>query len=450
MLFIIRLFHITYPPLETAHSWRQSDVLMVARNFYESSPNILYPRIDYGGNSSGITGMEFPIFNYLIYLLSIVFGYNHFYGRIINLTISTFGCYYFYKILKEYFSEKTAFYSTIILMSSLWFAYSRKAMPDIFATSLVLIGLYYGFQYLFNSSHWYQLAFYFILVSFGILSKISAGYLMALLLFPLMNNEVRLRKKIILTTLSAISLSAIVVWYFIWVPHLTKLTPLNSFFMGVSFTEGINGLFLNFNDTMEKFYFTAMGFSGCCIFITGLYYSIKKKNKAVLSIFCLLTIAFAIFMFKMGRNFSIHTYYILVFIPVMAFLAGYAINNIKQHWLRVLLLMVIFLENVGNQWTDFSPRKERMEMIRLEEIIDSNTESEDLIAINMIDPIGLYMAHRKGWKLEDYQLIDPIYLADIRKEGCKFLVVIQFENKGNINLNFPVLFEDDFFRLYQL
>jgi hypothetical protein len=43
IFFIIRLFHITYPPVETAHSWRQSDVLMIARNFTEVSGDISLP-----------------------------------------------------------------------------------------------------------------------------------------------------------------------------------------------------------------------------------------------------------------------------------------------------------------------------------------------------------------------------------------------------------------------
>ncbi|MBN1597984.1 MAG: hypothetical protein JW894_06795 [Bacteroidales bacterium] len=72
IFFIIRLFHITQPPIETQHSWCQTTVLMGARNFYEIEVNILYPRLDFAGEKSGITGMEFPILNYLIYLVSLV------------------------------------------------------------------------------------------------------------------------------------------------------------------------------------------------------------------------------------------------------------------------------------------------------------------------------------------------------------------------------------------
>ena len=67
VLFIIRLIGITNPPLEVEHNWRQTTVTMVARNFLEVDNNIFYPRVDFAGDKTGITGMEFPLLNYMIY-----------------------------------------------------------------------------------------------------------------------------------------------------------------------------------------------------------------------------------------------------------------------------------------------------------------------------------------------------------------------------------------------
>ncbi len=83
---------------------------MVARNFYEVNNNIFYPRLDIDGEKTGVTGMEFPVFNYAIYLLSLVFGYEHWYGRLINLLITSIGIYFFYKTIKKYFDEELAFF----------------------------------------------------------------------------------------------------------------------------------------------------------------------------------------------------------------------------------------------------------------------------------------------------------------------------------------------------
>ena len=52
--FILRLIGITNPPLEVGHNWRQSLTDMIARNFVEGNPNLLYPQIDMAGNQNGI------------------------------------------------------------------------------------------------------------------------------------------------------------------------------------------------------------------------------------------------------------------------------------------------------------------------------------------------------------------------------------------------------------
>jgi hypothetical protein len=62
---IIRLVNITLPPVEVGHNWRQSTVLMVARNFFEGPFDLMHPKVDMAGDLSGITGMEFPLLNAL-------------------------------------------------------------------------------------------------------------------------------------------------------------------------------------------------------------------------------------------------------------------------------------------------------------------------------------------------------------------------------------------------
>jgi len=89
IFFLIRLTGITNPPLETEHNWRQCFTAMIARNFLEQSPNILYPQIDMSGNQPGFIGSEFPLFNYIIFLAAKIFSYQHWYGRLINMIISS-------------------------------------------------------------------------------------------------------------------------------------------------------------------------------------------------------------------------------------------------------------------------------------------------------------------------------------------------------------------------
>ncbi len=175
VFFLIRLIGITNPPLEVGHNWRQTTGLMVARNFLEVDPNILYPRVDDNNGQTGIIGMEFPTMNYLYFLVAKIFGYTHWYGRLINLIVSSLGLFFFYKIICNIgIKERIAFFATIFLSASIWFAFSRKMMPDTYCISLMFIGLYYGLRYL-KEGKLYQILLYIIIASLAVLSKIPAG-----------------------------------------------------------------------------------------------------------------------------------------------------------------------------------------------------------------------------------------------------------------------------------
>ena len=101
-LLIIRLYGITNPPTEISHNWRQSFTNMVARNFAENG-DICHPSVDMEGGKA--VAMEFPLFSYIIFLFNNFFGFAHWYGRIINLLITTAGVYFFYRIVKEIHSH---------------------------------------------------------------------------------------------------------------------------------------------------------------------------------------------------------------------------------------------------------------------------------------------------------------------------------------------------------
>src|SRR5688572_28681282 len=148
LFFILRLYGITNPPLEVGHNWRQTDGLMIARNFYERDANIFYPTVDVAGEKTGIVGSEFPILNYIIYLTSLLFGFEDWHGRLVVLLFSSIGTFFFYRLIRRYYDEPSAFIATIFLLISYWFSYSRKIIPDVFAASLCLVALYYCFRYL--------------------------------------------------------------------------------------------------------------------------------------------------------------------------------------------------------------------------------------------------------------------------------------------------------------
>ena len=275
--FLIRLIGITNPPLEIGHNWRQCLTNMVARNFLEIDANIFLPRIDIAGEKTGIMGAEFPLFNYLIYLASLVFGYEHWHGRWINLIVSTAGIYHFFLLVKELFTKKIAAYATLILTVSVWFDFSRKIMPDTFSVALVLIAFYHGFRYLKNGN-WGRLALFFSLMTVGILSKLSALSLMSFLLIPVLIPQVKISRKIGIVVTSVVSVGLVGAWYFYWVPNLAEAYGYMLYFPR-SLAEGAAEIAALWQLALEKFYFSAFhSYVAFVCFLVGMYWTFSTPQ----------------------------------------------------------------------------------------------------------------------------------------------------------------------------
>ncbi len=223
IFFIVRLVGIMNPPLESGHNWRQVTGLMVARNYLEVNAHIAYPMIDENNGPKEFIGMEFPLLNYMHFLVAKVFGYTHWYGRLINLIISSFGLLYFYKLILLFFSKRTAFASTIILAASIWLTFSRKMMPETFCISLMIIGLYFGTRYILDKKLKF-IILYILFSSLAILSKIPAGIYMLLIALLLFRDRKILKEKLILAISSIIPLSVTYYWYYIWNPKLVEIS----------------------------------------------------------------------------------------------------------------------------------------------------------------------------------------------------------------------------------
>ncbi|NND94137.1 MAG: hypothetical protein HKN45_04680 [Flavobacteriales bacterium] len=454
LFFLVRLIGITNPPLETGHNWRQTTVTMVARNFLEVDNNILYPRIDIAGEKTGITGMEFPLLNYLIYIISELFGYEHWYGRLINLIISSLGVFYFFKLIKRFFTERTALYASIILLASIWFSFSRKIMPDTFAVSLVIIAFYQGLRYIYDNDSKSRKSRLFLLLLFGILgmlSKLPCGYLFVLFLIPLFDSTVGLQRKLNLVLTGFFIAIPVGIWYFYWVPHLVAEFGFWHYFMGISISEGWSQVQGHWGETMSRFYDDALKFIGFSVFIASLIALVLKKRYLPLIMLGLASLGFAVIILKAGRTFYHHNYYIIPFVPIMAFIAGYGLSLIKKTWIVISILTAIILEGTINQAHDFRIKEKYSGLIQLEDDLDKFTNAEDLILINSGDyPTPMYFAHRSGWVASNERIQDVGYLDSLGNKGLKAIVILKKTFGNEIAIEENQIIDNEDYSIYLL
>jgi len=447
--FLIRLTGITNPPLEAAHNWRQSLTCMIAQNFYEGDNNIMYPVINMAGNKSGIIGSEFPLFNYLIYLLSLLSGYTHWYGRLINLVVSSIGIYYFYLLTVRLINKNTAFNASIVLLSSVWFAYSRKIMPDTFSIALVIAGLYYGYEFM-HKGNVFRLLGFFILVTAGGLSKIPALSIVSVCGLLLFIKQIPAYRKQIFAATTTLSIFVVLLWYFYWVPYLIEHYQYRLYFPK-SITEGIREIALYIPELLEKFYFGSLAsYIGFAAFIAGLYYIAKSDLKFLKLTLGLISIVFAFFIVKTGAVFPTHSYYIIPFTPVMALAAGYGIHRLTQRYRYAgFLLVLIAFEGIANQQHDFFIKDNMLYKTGLVNIVDNHIERGQLIIINGgSSPQDIYFSGRKGWTVKN-ELLNNKSIDSLKNEGASYLITDKHK-LSQFFTNYSLIYKDSDYSIYDL
>jgi 4-amino-4-deoxy-L-arabinose transferase-like glycosyltransferase len=448
VFFLIRLVGITHPPLESGHSWRQALTNMIARNFYEVSPNILYTRIDLAGANSGITTSEFPLYNYLIFLVSKVFGFNHWHGRWINLVVSTIGLHYFYKLIAKTINPKLALYATIVALASLWFSYSRKIMPDTFSVSLVFIGLYNAYCYL-KDGKWLNLLAFFTLCTLGVLSKIPALSLMSCLVVVPFIKEIKTTRKVWLGIAGITGFSLVLLWYFYWVPHIFETYNYHLYFPR-SFSEGFNEIMGLLPQFFEKFYFSALkSFVAFACFLVGIYYVVKSKNRLLQLALISISAVFAVFIVKTGLVFPTHGYYIVPFAPIMALIAAYFLQKLPSKF-AAIVLTVIVVESIANHQHDFFIRDSQVYKLELEQKLNNALPDDGLVIINGgSSPVNMYFAHRKGWVCDNENLVTNDFVESKVLEGAKYLIVDKHYGDAH-TLSYDIIFDDQDYIVYKI
>lgn len=429
VFFLIRLIGITNPPLEVGHNWRQTTVTMVARNFLEIDSNILYPRVDMAGEKTGITGMEFPIFNYMIYCVSEIFGYQHWYGRLLNLLVSSFGVWFFFLLIRKYFNDSVGFISSIILLVSIWFQYSRKIMPDTFSVSLVIAGIYYGSKYLDAVNRRFSLLYLgmsSLFIALGVLAKLPAGFMLVVFALFIFDRSILAHRRIVFSILTALAIVPGLLWYALWVPRLVEDFGFWHFFMGEDVLTGFQDIIRFIPDVLRNFYDSALKFIGFGFFLFGLYTVWRDRNKRVAVVFFLSFLSFSLVVIKAGRTFAHHDYYIIPFVPVMSLIAGYGLSRVRIRMLSNFFLLMISIEGVSNQQHDFFLRDKEKGLLNLEHDLDRLSNRSDLILINSGNyPTPMYFAHRKGWIMTNEAIMVKRDLDSLVNLGLKHVVVLK-------------------------
>ncbi|HNY02673.1 MAG TPA: glycosyltransferase family 39 protein [Bacteroidales bacterium] len=446
----VRLYGITFPPLESNHTWRQTFTCMVARNFLEEDPNLFTPRTDLAGFGPDAVAAEFPVFNYLIFLAAKLFGYGHWYGRIINLVVSSLGIWCFFLLARRFFGERIALSAGIILVCSEWFMFSRKIMPDTFSASLALAGLWFLVRYA-DTGKPGRLVLFVVLSALGGLSKIPSVMITATGLILFFDKTIPRGRRIHLLAGLILAFVPVAAWYFIRVPRMLAENG-NALYFPRGLRQGLSELWDHRAETLERFTFISLrSYVALACLLAGGYMAIRHRDRILGALLAITLPLLAGFMIRAGFVFATHDYYIIPFVPVMALLAGYGLSNLGTGTLRYarIILVVIAIEGIANQMHDFRVNPGKVHLLKLEAVADSLCPRQEKIAITGgMNPEEMYFVHRKGRGVTDEEMRQPGLPAELAGQGYRLLFADRRKHPPIAGLT--VVYRDAHYLVYRL
>ncbi len=448
IFFLVGLENILLPPLDE-HGWRQTLTLSIAQNFLDH-PNIFYPRMDIGNETEGIIACEFPTFNYLIAFFFKIFGVNYWSGRLLNWTVSCIGLWFFYSLVKKVFNARAGFFALLAIMGSIVIEYARKTMPDTFALSLCVAGVWFLWNYLEGQSRKYLLLG-FILTTLGILSKIPYIMMLTFLIPPMLDKQYDLKAKKWVVICLGITMVCVGWWYYYWWPYLIE-TYKNQLIWPCSFQEGWRIVIEQRGQESwhalwsAPFYFKIP----FLLSIMGLGLIWAGKNSKLILLTIVYALIFFAFALKSGVGFPTHEYYSIPLVPLLALCFGHFFDQLqwKQGYSIVLAVLIMAPGFLHNKEKSFTPKNHRAYLMGLSDIMDKYTQPTDKIMVNdgAFSPTIMYWAKRKGWSVNENVPLETGWMDGYQKQGLKYILMDR--HIYDKPLPYKLLYEDSNFRLY--
>ncbi len=145
---LLRLYQVTSPPVDFL-SWRDTQTLMVARNFFRDGMNLFSPSVDWRTTANfaargTVGGTELQVVPYLTAALYFIFGIQYWVGRVVPIIFALLGTAYFHFLVRRFYGSACALLSALLLTASPYYLYcGRVQMPEPFAYAMSFAALYY-------------------------------------------------------------------------------------------------------------------------------------------------------------------------------------------------------------------------------------------------------------------------------------------------------------------
>lgn len=451
ILLLQLLIHVQYMRLPAVgnHVWRQVNTLAVARNYYEEDMRIWLPRIDKRYHFSGVTGPQFPSYEYGLACIYKVFGYSEVAHRWWSLLLSCLALWGMYRlaftfIRKRLFASLAAF---ALLSIPEFYYHSINAVPDLLALAAMLWGWYFARKWLQSWDLRSCIAATLLLSLAGVtkLLFLVCGVPIALE-FLQRRRYLEMRYTIAAFVMLLMVISSAYAWY-TYAHWLTFKDWLNEFVHDVRAPASVGDFFgILTNNLLRDVPETWVGYGLMPSFLLGAFWFFRNKRHWVLGLASLFA-ALAVYI-PLQEQYKQHGYYFLALCPFVVLLVAYGYMKMADSRWRPLLLVLVLAPvwawaRIKGNW---EPKHWRVPQQMVTSVFAekarklSDTSIRWIVGPDQTGCVYFYYLHAKGFPWYNMQEGTEIFTR-FRNWGAKGIITDQKEalfarTKDSLNLEF--------------
>lgn len=315
-------------PPTGAHAWRETDGLIVARNYCEEAAAFTEPRVNNRGQTDGRTGLEFPVLNYFAGKLGCASGDFVTPWRTVSLLAALMAAASLFLFARRRWDLLTASLVLAVFATSPLVPYfSRATQPDALAMALASLGL-------LVATTRARLAAPLLVAMAGLVKLPALVYLLPVLVLAWSDSPKSIRSR---APVAVMSLLAVVPSFF-WYRHARALELLNGI-TNFGVTRGPAQLWREWQ--MREFWqwtFTQHPFDVWIfplVTVVVLLVALVRLKRREPSLFVgVLGVTVLAYLMLCGYSAAHHDYYGLMILPLLALAGGRALA-ITAQWLSV-------------------------------------------------------------------------------------------------------------------
>ncbi len=444
-------------PISPPHSIRQADTAAVARNFTIDSPGLFYPRVDFNQGTSGITGMEFPLYQYVAGLFYRFVPLDQDWpGKLLSMLAGLGTAFFLIRLLKPHAIAPPVVLSVLYALPAMFF-YTVKFIPEASGLFFMVFGLYHYRIYRDSGSDGKNTRSGILALLGLTLGSLIRPYFIFLnlplvidfikLLFQKEKAKRRFAADLFLGGLFI--LAVFTAWYFYWSPRLVREFGLDYFFTGHPLKENLALLITVdfwlalawrlFEDYLNWIMVPFLGIGIWRAKKDGLF---QSSDSVLLSLAYLPWLTIGGIILLTGRHFSPHFYYFFPAIPGLAFFLAVGLNPYftsiyrkKPVWGFVLLLFLIGAA-AGSASQNYTKSKLYALYAPIQSELKRINTPDTLFVVQKIDgsAFSLHPARLRGWSVSYKSMMNEKNMQYFRDKGADYVVV------SNQDQNRPMTF----------